>query len=205
MHFVYIGKACKTYFLFVESTQSCYFYVMICPNCKNKELQPLQIGNITIDNCADCKGSWFDYAELDKIKDFKISDANWFDVDLFSDETKFSTSNSDKLCPKDNHSLFTLKYANSEVEVDVCKECKGIWLDKGEFENLMKYVEDNWTKEVLNNYRNNLIEESKEIFTGPESLRSEVADLMMLLGMFKYKFLVENDTFGKVLINLPRL
>jgi len=178
-------------------------FTMKCPVSKIDDLQSIHIGNVSIDSCPECKGFWFDNDELRKAKDIKVGDANWFDIDLWKDESKFSGAKSGKNCPKCENVLYKINYANSNVEIDVCKSCKGIWLDRGEFEKILKYVKDKSTGEILNNYKKNLIEESKEIFTGPENFKSEVADLLMLVDFFKYKFMTLHKKLGTVLINLP--
>ena len=178
---------------------------MKCPTSKIDDLQSIHIGNVIVDSCPECKGFWFDNDELRKVKDIKINDANWFDIDLWKDESKFSGVKSSKVCPKCANALYKINYGGSDVEIDVCKNCKGIWLDRGEFEKILKYVKGESAGEILNNYKNNLIKEGKEIFTGPENVKSEVADLLMLIDFFKYKFMTQNEKLGNLLINLPIL
>ncbi len=178
---------------------------MKCLSCENPEMQFCQIGSVKIDSCEKCGGFWFDNDELRKVKDIKISDANWFDIDLWEDESKFSSVVSEKMCPKCEKALYGIKYNNSDIEIDICKNCKGIWLDSGEFRKILTYIKDTSYSEVLHNYTKNLVQESKEIFTGPENFTSEVADVLMLVDFFKYKFLTQHEKLSTVLINLPRI
>ncbi|MDZ4113264.1 MAG: zf-TFIIB domain-containing protein [Brevundimonas sp.] len=39
------------------------------------------------------------------------------------------------LCPNDNTSMNTI--SRNGVEFDMCPTCRGVWLDRGELENLM--------------------------------------------------------------------
>lgn len=39
------------------------------------------------------------------------------------------------LCPNDNSSMQTVERAG--VQFDMCPTCRGVWLDRGELENLM--------------------------------------------------------------------
>lgn len=39
------------------------------------------------------------------------------------------------LCPNDNSSMQTVE--RSGVQFDMCPTCRGVWLDRGELENLM--------------------------------------------------------------------
>ncbi len=40
------------------------------------------------------------------------------------------------LCPNDNAAMQTVKRAS--VEFDMCPQCRGVWLDRGELEKLME-------------------------------------------------------------------
>lgn len=178
---------------------------MKCPISKIDELQAIHMGSINIDSCTECKGFWFDYDELRKVKDLKVSHANWLDVDLWTDKTQISGIKSEKNCPKCANDLYKISYGDSDIEIDICRSCRGIWLDRGEFEKILKYVKEQWTDEVLKNYKKNLIKESKEVFSGPETFKSETADLLMLIDLFKYKFMAENEKLSYILINLPKI
>ncbi|PIS45215.1 MAG: hypothetical protein COT22_06415, partial [Ignavibacteria bacterium CG08_land_8_20_14_0_20_37_9] len=73
-----------------------------------------------------------------------------------------------------------VQYDNSKVRVDLCSLCKGIWLDRGEFKKIIKYLKEKADYEVLYNFSKNLMEEFWEVFTGPEKIREEILDLLTL-------------------------
>ena len=177
---------------------------MKCPVSKIEDLQPIQIKNISVDACSNCKGIWFDNDELRKVKDYTLKEASWLDADLWEDESKFLSVKSNKSCPKCTNILFKINYGDSTIEIDACKYCKGIWLDGGDFGKVIRYIKDKTSSEVLSRYTTNLIEEAKEIFTGPETRKSEIVDLIILLDFFKYKFMTEHEKLSNVLINLPK-
>jgi Zn-finger nucleic acid-binding protein len=189
---------------------------MNCPTCKNKKLsEKIRIGDVIIDRCSFCGGLWFEQDELRLAKDKKIKDARWLDVELkdekldwfkfelWKDKIKFKTVKDTKLCPHCQISLNKINYGDSDVEIDICGVCKGVWVEQGEFKKIIKYVKDKADYEVLNNYAKNLISETKEIFTGPESIKSEVADLLVLTKLLKYKLLVQYPTLIKMFLNMP--
>jgi Zn-finger nucleic acid-binding protein len=177
---------------------------MKCPNCVTEELQdPTEVSLVDVNVCNTCGGIWFDKDELLKAKDEEAKYAKWFDFDIWEDPTKFKPSESQRKCPKDGSDLFTLAYDESDVQIDVCKQCQGIWLDKNEFEKIIEYVKGQADHHVLNDYFSSLAEETKEIFTGPKDFRSEVSDVLMLIDMFKYKFAVQHPKLLLVLQNLP--
>jgi Zn-finger nucleic acid-binding protein len=178
---------------------------MDCPKCKTNQLSDaVKISDLIIPQCSRCHGLWFGKDELRKAKDEKIEDANWFDIDLWREKTKFHGKEGKKSCPQCGLFLWELSYGDSGIRIDVCKKCEGIWLDRGEFEKILKFVKDKSDHEILYSYLHNLIEEGKEIFVGPESFRSEFADFLMLLKLFKYKFAAQHQTLSKILENIPK-
>lgn len=83
--------------------------------------------NINIDVCPKCGGIWLDHSELKKLlKDKKISDYLTKDIG--------TQSKSKLICPRCG-GLMDLERAD-EIEVDVCLNCNGVWLDQGELEDL---------------------------------------------------------------------
>lgn len=177
---------------------------MNCPKCKtNKLSHAVQVGGLIIPQCSHCRGLWFDKDELRKAKDEKIKNADWFDIDLWREKTKFHGKEGKRLCPRCRLFLWELNYGDSNIRIDVCKKCEGIWLDRGEFEKILRFVRDKSDYEVLYHYLNNLIEQGKEVFAGPEGSRSELVDFLMLLRLFQYKFATQHPMLMEVLENLP--
>lgn len=164
---------------------------MECPVCK-KTLEKAILSNIEVDYCPKCFGTWFDNDELRQIKDKKDPKLNWLDVDLWRDIKKFDISRGYLLCPQCRMPLYEVQYDNSKVRVDLCNLCKGIWLDRGEFKKIIKYLKEKADYEILYNFSKNLSEEFGEIFIGPEKLRSEVLDFLTLLEMLRYKLYIQH-------------
>lgn len=94
-----------------------------CPKCKVPKLKhkTLSDGITGIDVCPSCLGGWFDATELARV----LSVA----VDRLSapDDAELS----DRPCPKCGIPLSGIDYPETEIEVDVCGHCHGIWLDRG--------------------------------------------------------------------------
>ncbi len=176
---------------------------MKCIIHTTKEMGSFVIGKVKVDSCSQCEGLWFEADELRKAKDVELKDANWFDIDLWQDKSKFISTKDDKSCPSCHIFLYNLNYGDSKIKVDICGQCKGIWLDRGEFKKIIKYIRNKSDREVLWNYSANLVQETKEVFTGPESFLSEIADVIMLVDLFKYKFMTQHEDIARKLINSP--
>jgi Zn-finger nucleic acid-binding protein len=188
---------------------------MKCPKCKKELSDKIKIGDVKIDRCPKCGGLWFEKDELRLAKDKKAPEAkwmdveikdksiNWFQLELWKDKMKFKAKKEIKYCPTDKIPLYSLNYDDSSIEIDVCGVCHGIWLDRGEFKKIIDYVKNKSEYEILYNYTKNLAQETKEIFVGPESIKSEVVDLLILVKLLKYKLMVQYPELIKLISNLP--
>ena len=157
-----------------------------------------------VDYCPQCLGIWLEKDELRQAKDEKDKDLRWLDIDLWKDKTKFKISQIQKYCPVCSVPLYSVKYTDSEIQVDLCNLCQGIWLDRGEFKKITDYLKEKGQEEILKNYFKNLIKEATEIFTGPETFRSELADFLAVLKLLNYKFIAQHPTISKIILGLPR-
>jgi Zn-finger nucleic acid-binding protein len=115
-----------------------------CPRCwvaMEKEEVKVRGPNVIIDVCPKCHGVWFDNNELKKILgDRKLAN--------FLTKHIGTQSKSKLVCPRCGW-LMDLEYAE-EVEIDVCLNCNGAWLDLGELDSLKEKSEAGYTgdKEV---------------------------------------------------------
>ena len=125
---------------------------MRCP-IDNSELQSQTYeADLTVDACSECGGMWLDRGELEAIQETKERD--------YSDElsrmpdlgynayllAQQKTGRSIQ-CPNCNVEMEAREYARcSQVMIDVCPQCHGIWLDKGEIESLEVFFERSTAK-----------------------------------------------------------
>lgn len=176
---------------------------MECLN-DGENLEKVLFHNVDVDYCPRCLGIWFDKDELRQAKDSKDKLLNWLDVDLWRDKGKFRVLKGDKHCPIDRVGLVEVKYDESKVKVDFCKMCYGVWLDRGEFKQIINYLKNKSDYEILNNYTKNLGSELWEVFSGPETFRSELADFLTLLKLLNYKFATQHPHISALIGELPK-
>ena len=103
-----------------------------CPRCfvrmKQREVEIFG-PNVVIDICPKCRGTWLDGGELRRLLGNKrVSD--------YLTKQIGTKSHSKLVCPRCG-GLMDLERAD-EVEVDVCLDCRGVWLDPGELKDLKK-------------------------------------------------------------------
>ncbi|HEX9721717.1 MAG TPA: zf-TFIIB domain-containing protein [Candidatus Paceibacterota bacterium] len=174
-----------------------------CPQC-NIQLEKAMVANVEVDYCPRCYGLWFEEDELQWAKDAKDRNLRWLDIDLWKHQEKFQVSRGGKVCPADRMPLYEVRYGDSNVRVDVCNICKGIWLDRGEFIEIVEYIKEKGHHEVMHRYAQNLFGELWEVFSGPEMLRDEVLDFLTIVKLLRYKFAVQHPAISRFLLALPR-
>ncbi len=174
-----------------------------CPLCR-APLSSAIISNIEVDYCPKCLGLWFEDEELRWAKDEKDKDLKWLDVDIWKDREKFKISYGIRLCPSCRMPLYEVYYGRSGIIIDVCNLCHGVWLDRGEFKKIIDWLKEREMYEVLYNYAKNLFEEAIEVFSGPETLREEIADFLTILKLLNYKFLVQHPIISQMISQLPK-
>jgi len=176
---------------------------MECPN-DNEQLEKVLFHLVEVDYCPKCLGMWFDKDELRRAKDDRDKQLNWVDVDLWRDKSKFHVARGNKRCPICRVGLTEVSYDNSKVKVDFCKMCGGIWLDRGEFKQIINYLKNKSDYEILHNYAKNLVVQLWEVFSGPEGFRSELLDFLMLSKLFNYKFTTQHPHLNELIEELPK-
>ncbi len=176
---------------------------MFCPNCKDKNLTRADYKGIQLDSCPACYGVWFDKDELRRVKDKEDKFLRWIDFDPWEDETKFRIDKSPRVCPDCGVPFYTVKYDGLPIEIDLCNVCHGIWLDKGELDKIIKYLEEKISRETLSEYLKDIGKEFVEVFAGPEKISSEIADFLIVMKLFEYRLLAKIPAISKIIAGLP--
>tara|TARA_B100001971_G_C18125322_1_gene501727 strand:+ start:217 stop:747 length:531 start_codon:yes stop_codon:yes gene_type:complete len=171
---------------------------MICPRC-SIDLERAMVAGTAIDYCPRCYGMWFEKGELQEAKDAKDRELRWLDTDLWKDPASFRAKAGGRVCPKDRLNLYEIEYGDSGVNVDICGMCHGIWLDRGEFKNIVGHLKEKAEYQILYRYLENLKEELWEVFSGPEVLKEELLDVLAVLKMLRYKFAIHYPSLAKLM------
>ena len=106
---------------------------MQCPVC-SVELAQTDLGEyglVVLDVCPQCRGTWFDKGELDR-----LDGSVWVNIE----EHGFHEVEGDHkqaMCPRCNAALEPLSPDDAkDLIVDRCPSCDGFWLDKGELDRM---------------------------------------------------------------------
>lgn len=152
---------------------------MSCPNCKSVELKETesQFGLKTY-SCEQCTGNWVRYDDYTK---WKNSDKRSVAINEDINYSPEYDTKKASLCPDCGRILIKYKVSNElPFYVDHCGTCNGIWLDKNEWEMLVK---------------NDLHDKVNHFFTSPwqKKLREELTQKNLQEHYLK-KFGEENYT-----------
>lgn len=106
---------------------------MNCPKCKNTALVDFKVDDVIVDRCPSCEGMWFDADELVQLL---AEDAAQV-AGLRRGNLQDGLDEKRGACPRDGGGLLRVYSAvDRSVVIDACPECRGIWLDGGEFAKL---------------------------------------------------------------------
>jgi len=176
---------------------------MNCSTC-NIELQKRNINGIEVDECAQCEGIWFEGDELRQVKDKIDADLNWMDFEIWEHPEKFKAMAKEHNCPSCGDQMVSLDYDNTNIEIEYCPKCKGVWLDKDKLQNIIDALEKEILNKSMSDYLKATIEEAKELLDGPESFISEWHDFSTILRFLQYRILSLDPKIHKTLVSLQQ-
>lgn len=118
-----------------------------CSHCHHHLLEPIHYENIEIDACMHCGGLWFDRNELDQV--VRAYDPNYQEEPIIKTlGQRIDTSS--KKCPHCKELLVTYQFKQgSDLKIDICESCSGIWLDKGELDQAKISNEIHEAEEIM--------------------------------------------------------
>ncbi len=180
------------------------FNIMICPKCK-VELKEFTSGSLKLDKCESCGGVWFDKNELKKVIDKRDKDLDWVHLDLWNKKEKFIAKGGKRVCPFCKKILLTLQYNRSGVEVDACVACGGIWLDKGEMEKIVDYLERSLDQKTVPEYIREIIKEGDRAIARPERGAIEAHHILILAKLLQYRILAEHPFIRGLIDAIPKI
>ena len=176
---------------------------LFCPNCKTDSLREINFHKTRVERCDKCHGLWFDRDELSHAVAQDDKFLEWLDIDLWKNKEGFKVAPSGKICPVCDKNIYQIEYDKSDIQIEICNSCHGLWLDSGEFKKIIDYLNQKVDAESLGEYFKDSIKQAEEIFTGPKELSVEVRDFFIVNKLLEYKFLSQHPIFTRLIANLP--
>lgn len=109
---------------------------MDCPKCDAEQaLETIRVDEVEVDRCPECEGVWFDPTELGRLLDNDTQKVGAIMSGADTDDHDQRVAE----CPRDGTRLVRVRsIRNSKVVIDTCTQCRGIWLDGGEFRRIKR-------------------------------------------------------------------
>ncbi len=105
---------------------------MHCPKCNNKQIIEFSYATGTY-NCPVCSGCWMEYSPLKSYLEERDEIAAKAVRSIWDLRTEQS---SNLRCPQDNQPLYV--FAHKGVELEFCRQCRGLWFDANELEDFIQ-------------------------------------------------------------------
>ena len=163
---------------------------MNCPKCLT-ELATLDVDGLEVDSCPSCQGIWFDNDELRQGKDLSDENLVWMDFEIWKKTDCFKLQPGIH-CPKCALMMGSMLYGDTHVTIEHCSKCRGVWLDEGEFEHIVRSLQDELAKRSASELLLDSLKQGLEIATGPENIVSEWRDFKQVLKLLYLRLTVEN-------------
>ena len=114
----------------VFTEELCHDGPMNCPRCAG-ELGAMDSGEgVTLDFCRGCGGVWLDAGEMAELMQFLEAEPPSGIEDITSMQLT---------CPSCGGALTEVEHPpESEILIDICTACAGVWLDRGELVKLRR-------------------------------------------------------------------
>jgi hypothetical protein len=105
-----------------------------CPAC-GKPMVVLELDRVEVDHCISCGGIWLDGGELELL----LEDAAERDAFLRSFQKDEECSERSRKCPICSRRMEKIRVGKEgRVCIDRCRRQDGLWLDRGELEEVFK-------------------------------------------------------------------
>ena len=119
---------------------------MLCPRDRSQLQSQIYEADIQVDRCASCRGVWLDATELERIQSTLeneyAAELGGLSSVARAYEMARQKPRADITCPKCGGAVSAREYGYcSQILVDTCADCGGVWLDSGELQALEQFFE----------------------------------------------------------------
>ena len=119
--------------------------LITCVRC-NSVLDKKTVGAIEVDLCPSCGGLWLDRGELERLNGVPRDAVDTLRQALTGGQ-QAGVSPTQTACPTCPGMLVQVKLGR--IQIDCCNQCRGVFLDKGEFDSALVAVRGTTVDSVL--------------------------------------------------------
>lgn len=135
-----------------------------CPRCRDT-MEALRFGTTKAQECGACGGLWLDPESLQRLSNAKEERAGMISVLAARIPTSSVATDAVRYipCPRCEKLMNRMNFAQSSgVVLDVCKS-HGVWLDRGELQRVLGFVEAGGLSVARERQREKLVEEQRRL------------------------------------------
>lgn len=173
-----------------------------CP-ADGAPLDLYSIFSMEFEGCPKCHGMWLVKDELRKLKNkTEGGRLHWLNDEIDNIE-KAAAIRTDHSCAKgDDGKLLSVVFGTSSIIVDWCPKCHGMWLDRGEFDAIIEYLNAEASNATPKDVEEEIAKDLKKLWKGgPESKAAEVADLAAAVSALVNFTIFEHPALFRLLTN----
>ncbi len=175
---------------------------MKCADCGSGLVQTEQ-GGVKLDRCTQCGSLWLSDKNFKKLKDSKDRFVRWLNPDLWSDIEKHEIGRAKRECPGCGKPLHEIRYAESDIVIDICPDCCGVWLQKGEIDKITSYLEGIVDDKTAGDYLRSLGHEATEVLTHQQRIVDDLKDMGILMKLLEYRIISRFPALSRIAAKLP--
>jgi Zn-finger nucleic acid-binding protein len=148
-----------------------------CPAC-GEALDLYSAFGMKFEGCPKCHGMWLVKDELRRLKNrTEEGRLHWLNDEIDNIERAAVIPTARPCVECKDARLLAVVFGKSSIVMDWCPKCHGIWLDRGEFDSIIEYLNDEATKATPADVEQEIVKDIKKLWAGgPESRAAEVAD-----------------------------
>jgi Zn-finger nucleic acid-binding protein len=137
---------------------------MLCPKCPGVDLEPFQARpDLEIDQCPQCEGIWYDQSEV-----YQYVERPEQFYEIFKEVWK-KAKPVPYACPRCKTKMVQATIVRARLPFEACPDCGGLWFDKGEVQQLNRFLDD-WHKKEAG---------EEEVAVGPRAPEEVELDSLM--------------------------
>lgn len=175
---------------------------MKCPHCP-AELKSIERKGIYIDECGSCGGMWLLQGKFDSLREREDRFIRWLDLPLWKEEKQHKLTASSRACPSCARTMFTLDYHGHDVTLDICTSCKGVWLDKGEMDKMIRYMKDQVTDETIEDFLKDIGHEAALLLKAQKDIATEMRDVSAIMKLLEYRIFSKFPLLSQLASRIP--
>lgn len=176
--------------------------IMLCPHC-NADLKVVVKKGVFVNECGGCGGQWLLKEKFAALRQKEDEFIKWLDLPLWKEDKHHKLSLSSRACPECSSNLYAVDYHGHDITLDICTKCAGVWLDKGELEKIIAYMEDQVTEETLDEFLKDLGHEAARFMKDDKDLISEVKDMSMIMKLLEYRIFSKFPLLSQLASRVP--